>query len=198
MKKIILVSLLLIGFYVEAQNDVANAFSESYKNEINHNYQQAIQSLTSLNRDTYSINLRIGWLYYLEGDFQKSSAYYAKAIRLEPNSIEARFGMIYPVAAMQNWDDAIKIYNDILSIDAHNLKANYNLAYIYFVRKDWNNVERLLNTNVKLYPFDYDSNLLLGSTYIKNGKIKEAKVILQRALEYNPQSKDVLALLQGL
>jgi tetratricopeptide (TPR) repeat protein len=198
MKKLIIIVIFLLGNYVIAQNNEINAFSESYTNETNKEYQSAIDNMLSLNKETYLINLRLGWLYYLNGEYNKSKVYYEKSIVLKENSIEAKFGLVYPVAAMQNWDEVINIYRAILKIDTQNTTAKYRLAYIYFIRKNWQLAEKYLEEILILFPFDYDSNLLLGSTYIKNGKIKEAKIVLHKALAYNPQSNDVIELLKGL
>ncbi len=193
---VIAILILQTGF---AQNDITKAFEKSYTNETNQEYQKAIDNLLSVyDASSYSLNLRLGWLHYLNMDYNKSKTYYDNAIKLQKNSIEARLGLAYPVYAMNNVDNVIDIYKDILSIDPNNAKANYRLASIYYTRKSWDEVERYALSVLKLYPFDYDTNLLLGSAYIKNGKIKEAKKVLQKALEYNPTSQDVLSLLEAL
>ncbi len=198
MKKAIIITVLFLAQFLQAQNTITKAFSKSYELETNKKYQEAIDAIASLNQDTYVVNLRLGWLHYLKGNFNKSKNFYNRAITKQNNSIEARFGLIYPLSAMQNWDEVITDYNSILKLDKNNTKANYQLAYIYFVRKEWNKAENYLHKILDLYPFDYDSNLLLGSTLIKNGKIKEAKKVLQIALIYNPDSKVVKELLKGL
>lgn len=198
MKKAIIITVLFLAQFLQAQNTITKAFSKSYELETNKKYREAIDAIASLNQDTYVVNLRLGWLHYLKGNFNKSKNYYNRAITKHNNSIEARFGLVYPLSAMQNWDEVITDYNSILKLDKNNAKANYQLAYIYFVRKEWNKTENYLHKILDLYPFDYDSNLLLGSTLIKNGKIKEAKKVLQIALIYNPDSKVVKKLLKGL
>lgn len=198
MKNLLIITILFIAQFVTAQNDITKAFSESYTSETNKEYQKAITSLTPFDNNTYEVNLRLGWLYYLKGEFNKSKIYYNKAIANHKNSLEARFGLVYPIAAMKNWDEVMSIYNDILKIDKNNTKALYRLAYINFTRKNWDTSENQLQKILELYPFDYDANLLLGSVLIKNGKIAEAKKVLQKALIYNPQSKTVLELLKGL
>lgn len=198
MKLKFLVITLLMGLLSYSQNTISDAFSKSYTYEYNKDYNKAINSLSSLNIDKYTVALRLGWLHYLNGSYNKSKMFYNKAIAFNPKSIEARLGLVYPISAMQNWDEVIKVYNNILTINPHNNTANYRLALIYYSRKNWDKATFYSKNILKNFPFDYDANLLLGSTLIKNGKIKEAKKVLQTALEFSPQSKDVITLLTGL
>ena len=199
MKKLTFIFAFFVSIIVFSQNDTAQLFSDSYKHEYKKEFQKAIDAMLKVDKpNKYTSKIRLGWLYYLNGEYQKSKTFYETAIHLEKQSIEARFGLIYPTSAMQNWDDVIKIYDDILIIDAKNDTALYKLAYIYFVRKNWTKTEELLKKLVVNYPFSYKANILLGSTLIKSGKIKEAKKVLQKALEYHPYSKGALFLLKGL
>ena len=199
MKHIILILAVLVNLSVFSQSDTITAFSESYTNETNQEYQKAIDSMLGVyTADSYSINFRLGWLYYLNGDLNKSKTYYQNAINLNKNSIEARLGLVYPVYAMQNTNEVIQIYKDILLLDTHNSTANYRLASIYYARKNWIEAEKHLLIVLGYYPFDYDTNLLLGYTYVKMGKLIEAKKVLNTALEYNPSSNEVITLLESL
>ncbi len=199
MKHIILILAVLGSLNVFSQNNTTIAFSESYTNETNQEYQKAIDAMLGVYvADSYSINFRLGWLYYLNGDLNKSKTYYQNAINLNKNSIEARLGLVYPVYAMQNTNEVIQIYNDILVLDSRNTTANYRLASIYYARKNWIEAEKHLLMVLEYYPFDYDTNLLLGYTYVKMGKLIEAKKVLNTALEYNPSSNEVISLLESL
>lgn len=200
MKKIIL-SILIVASEMAAigQTTSSEAFSKSYTYETNKDYAKAASSITAVyNASSYTMNLRLGWLNYLAGEYIKSESYYKKAIVLEQKSVEARLGIVYPISAVGNWDEVIKVYNEILTIDPQNSTVNYRMAYIYFVRKDYEKAAMYSLKVLKLYPFDFDSNYLLGQIYVTQGKIVEAKTHLTRALEYNPISTDVKNLLDRL
>lgn len=193
MKKIILnvIFLSMIGAGI-AQNQVIDAFNKSYAYEAEQDYMNALSAITKVyDATSYTLNLRLGWLYYLSGDYPKSQGYYKKAIALEPQSIEARLGYVYPASSMENWDDIIKIYLEILAIDPNNSLVNYRLAYIYNYRKEFTKAATFAQNVVALYPFDFNANYLLGTIYISQGKIKEAKIHLARALQYNPDAMEV-------
>ena len=199
MKKLIVIAIIGLCNTGYAQTSTLNAFKKSYAAEAKKDYSTAIASYTSVyTESSYSINLRLGWLYYLNMDYLKSKTYYTIAIGINNKSIEARTGLIYPLSAMNNWDEVMKVYKDILNIDANNTSAHYQLAYIYFIRKNYKESEGHLKVVLKFHPFDYDSNALLGSVYVKMGMIQEAKEFYTKALEYNPYSTEILELFTGL
>lgn len=200
MRKVItIISFSFWGIVAVGQTTTSEAFSKSYTYEVNKEYSNAIAAMNKVySAESYSINLRLGWLNYLAGEYVNSQSYYKKAIGLEPKSIEARLGYAYPASAMENWNDVVKIYEEILAIDVNNSVVNYRMGSIFYYRKDYTKATNYLQRVLNLYPFDYDSNYLLGQIEIIQGKIKEAKIHLNRALEYNPSSSEVKKLLSTL
>jgi len=200
MKKLILNFVFLATATLGmSQANVNEAFSKSYSYENDKDYSKAISVITTVyDANSYTMNLRLGWLNYLAGEYVKSQGFYKKAVALESKSVEARLGYIYPTSAMENWDDVIKTYNEILTIDPNNSTVNYRMASIYSYRKNYTKAAGYAEKVVALYPFDYDSNYLLGYIYISLGKIKEAKICLIRALHYNPSSIEVKTLLDKI
>jgi len=195
--KITVATLLISGLLTAQQsNDVA--FSKSYLYEYETQYMKAIKSLQDLNLDNYEVNLRLGWLFYLQKDYLKSETYYKKAIALENASVEARFGLVLPLSALSNWNNVLAIYLEILKQDPNNSIANYRTASIYFTRKEYGNAVNHILKVIKMYPFDFDSNLLYGRTLLAQGKNAEAKKYVEKALEYNPQSDEAKILMKKL
>lgn len=195
---IVLASLMVLTKPLGAQGSAELAFSKSYSFEYDKQYAKAIEAMTALNSDAYEVNLRLGWLYYLNKDYPKSETFYKKAIASEPSSVEARFGIVLPLAALGNWNAVLAHYLDILKIDPNNSIANYRIGYIYYSRKDYANAMIHISKVIKMYPFDYDSNLLAGKVMMAQAKNAEAKKYLGKAIEYNPQSEEAKALLKKL
>lgn len=202
MKKSIttIVVVLAITMLAKAQDEkVIAAFSSSYISEANKEYQVSISTLENVyDANSYMLNLRLGWLQYLKKDYVKAQEYYKKAIALEPKSIEARLGYVAPTTALEKWDDVLKTYKEILVIDPNNTVVNYRVGYIYYFRKNFVEAEKYIVSVLKLYPFDYDSNALLGANYLAQGKIKEAKKYYSVALAYNPNSKEIQEVMKKL
>lgn len=195
---ILLSAGLVFSRPVQAQSSAELAFSKSYSFEYDTQYTRAIEVMTALNSDAYEVSLRLGWLYYLNKDYQKSETFYKKAVASEPASVEARFGLVLPLAALGNWNAVLGHYLDILKIDPNNSIANYRTGYIYYSRKDYTAAMTYLHKVIKMYPFDYDSNLLAGKVLIAQGNNAEARKYLTRAIEYNPQSEEAKAALKKL
>ena len=183
MKKFIFLIVLSSALHGFAQDSTIENFEKSYSYEAEKKYDEAIKVLENpYDENSYPVNLRLGWLYYLKGEYFKSEGYYKKAISIEPSSIEARFGLAYPISALSHWDELMELYQEILTIDPNNTYTHYQLAYMYFLRSEYDLAEEHLLAVLRLYPFDFDSNSLLGKVYIKKGKIAEAKKHLIRAL----------------
>ncbi|MBU0486979.1 MAG: tetratricopeptide repeat protein [Bacteroidetes bacterium] len=189
-KTIVTVALYLLpAVIVNAQDAkvLQAAFSSSYTHEANAEYSKAIETLKGVyTADSYELNLRLGWLHYLSGLFTESSTYYNKAISLMPYAIEARFGVVYPEAALGNWDKVKNHYLEILKVDGSNTLANYRLGLIYYGKEDYNAAIKCFEKNVNLYPFDYDSVLMFAWTNFKLGKTREAKVLFNKVLLIKP------------
>jgi tetratricopeptide (TPR) repeat protein len=187
---------IILSLSVNAQSDlkvVENAFESSYTMETKGEYANAIATLKAVyNENSYEINLRLGWLNYLSGLFTESSAYYQKAIKIKPYSIEAKFGFAYPASAMGNWDQVMTQYLEILRIDPQNTLANYRMGSIAYGKNDFASAEKYLEKVVNLYPFDYDSNILFAWTNYKLGKLRESQILFHKVLLIKPKDSSAM------
>lgn len=191
MKKTGLAFLLTILFAnVFSQTDaVYIAFKKSYEQETT-SYKDAITTMKSIYDDkSYEINLRLGWLNYALGQNEEAAKYYLKCISLMAYSLEAKFGYINSEAALKKWDIVENQYKEILKINPQQTVALYYLGLIYYNKKDYNTAEKHFSQVVNLYPFDYDSIIMLAWTNYFMGKSREAKVLFQKALLNRPEDK---------
>ena len=200
MKKNIITLLSLIAISnLFAQTPTSEAFAKSYEFEYKKDYNSAIQVLDNIYlANSYEINLRLGWLNYAKGDFNKSENYYKNAIKLEPKSVEAKLGLAYPISAQEKWTDLILVYNNILKIDPYNYTVNLRMATIYYYKKDFEIAREYGLKMSKRYPFDYNYNLILGKINLSLGNIIHAKKHLNKALLNTPTSEEVIQLLKAL
>ncbi len=192
MKTKLILLTVLISFNnlisnAQSNEKLISAFKKSYELEAKGDFKQAADLLKKhYDKDSYEINLRLGWLTYNAGLFEESAAYYKKALDLKPYSEEAKFGLVYPKAALGKWQEVIRIYNDILSIHPNNTVANYRLGLIYFGQKNYKKAKTYFEKVVNLYPFDYDSNIMLAWTYFYLKDTKNAKILFQKTLLIRP------------
>ncbi len=188
-KVIAVASGLCLALQVHAQSVAAlqNAYKSSYAEEARKNYPAAINEIRPFYSDNdYETNLRLGWLYFLSKNYTTAENYYSKAVRLKPNSLEARFGYIKPLAQLGSIDNTLLQYKEILKIDPQNTQANYWTGIIYYNRKQYENALRYFIKVVSLYPFDYDGNQMVGWSYLMVGNKAQARYYFEKALMIKP------------
>lgn len=192
--KKIAIALLALTLSQKAFNqnhqDLVKAFSTSYDLEAKKEYGKAFETLQKVyNDNSYEINLRMGWLAYLNNQQEVSLKYYKKAMELMPYAIEPCFGYAFPAAALNKWDEVLNMYDRILSIDPNNTIACYRKGLILYNRGNFSAAEKMFEKVVNLYPFDYDGLIMLAWTKFKMGKNQEAKVLFQKTLLNRPGDK---------
>ena len=187
---IILIAIFSISAKSQSTTDVVKAFKESYTYEVNGEYSKAIEILKKVHtKNAYEVNLRLGWLSYSAGRFTESVAFYQKAIDKMNYSIEAKFGIVYPAAALGKWEMVEKQYKEILKIAPNNTTTNYKLGLIYYGKEKYDIAQKHFDKVVNLYPFDYDSLLMLAWTKLKLEKMGEAKILFNKVLMLSPSDK---------
>jgi tetratricopeptide (TPR) repeat protein len=187
-----LIFLLIICFFAvtakaQISTGMQKAFSNSYTHEGKKQYAEAISDIMPFyNERNYETNLRIGWLYYLAKNYTSSQQYYGRAVAIRPTSIEAKFGLIQPLSLLGSWEKVLEQYNNIIKIDSQNTQANYWIGVILYNRKQYVTAAKYFTKVINLYPFDYDSNHMLGWANLFMGKKAEAKACFELALLIKP------------
>jgi tetratricopeptide (TPR) repeat protein len=196
LKKILTVlSFLSLTLLVSSQDFVQkkDAFQQSYIQEATGEFIGAVSSLKEVyDEKSYEINLRLGWLTYESGSFTESRAYYNKAVSLMPYAVEARLGLVYPLAAMGNWTEVIAQYEKILEITPNYSIVLHRLGLIYYGRGEYERAKNYFEKVVNLFPFDYDGLTMLAWSHFKLNNIREAKILFQKALLNTPNGSSAI------
>jgi tetratricopeptide (TPR) repeat protein len=195
MSLILILSALTVGT-LNGQSDskIQAAFADSYKSELTGNYTLSVSQVRSVYQaDNYSTNARLGWLLFLAKQYTESVGYYDKAIKLKPYAIEARFGMIKALNALESWDKVKEQYEAIIKIDAMNTTSLYWLGVLLYNRKDYDSAAKNFEKIVNLYPMDYGSIIMLAWTRLFQGKLADAKVLFNQALLLSPNDSSALS-----
>jgi len=191
----------ILGNCVIAQSSsvMQAAFARSYESEKAGKYIIAINDLKPVYRsDGYFVNIRMGWLYYLAKQYRESIRFYNISIALKPYAIEARFGCVKPLSAIESWDKVKEQYLQIIKIDPQNTLASYWLGVIYYNRRNYVSALKLFEKIVNLYPLDYDSVIMLAWTKLNLGAAADAKVLFYHALTIRPNDSSALTGLKQL
>jgi tetratricopeptide (TPR) repeat protein len=196
LKRLPLIILLTFGAVkLQAQTNAVlqKAFKNSYADENNKNYTAAINDMTPYySEGSYELNVRLGWLNYLNKNYNASQTYYARAVNIKPNAVEAKFGYVKPLSYLQSWDKVLDQYNAILKIDPQNTQANYWLGVIYYNRKQYDAAIRCFKAVVNLYPFDYDGNHMLAWSCYFSSRKSDAQSYFEKALLIKPDDASSL------
>jgi tetratricopeptide (TPR) repeat protein len=195
LKKAMAICLIIVSAVLFAQDatSLQEVFKKTYELEYSGEYSNAISLLKEVhNEESYEINLRLGWLTYLSGNFTEAIPYYQKCIQLKPLSVEARLGLVYPASSLGNWTQVETMYKEILKVDPQNSLVNYRMGLINYGREDFNAAAQYFQKVINLYPFDYDGTIMMAWTNFKLEKQREAKVLFQKALLINPGDESAL------
>lgn len=192
---IITLAVLLVSLssYSQSFQDEISSFEKSYTLEYEGKYSKAVSALKQTYKEnSYEYNVRLGWLDYLAGQYTESVSFYNKAIDLKPMSIEAKFGLIYPLLALGKTDQTIDTYHLILKISPMDSKANYRLGLLLYQHKRYKEADAYLKTIINIYPFDYDTIILMAWNSFQMGRSTEARLLFQKALLNNPSAESAL------
>lgn len=175
----------------EAKLSVAEAFRQSMELELAQNFSQAIEVLTPTQQrfpKNYYVNLRLGWLYYLNGDMANSQRCYQSATRIEPRSVEAKTGLLLPLLAQQRYSEAESMAKMAIRLDANNYFANLRLAFALRMQGKFQVAHEVNQQMLRLYPADVAFLLEQGLTQSALGRSEESRELFQRVLLLQPDN----------
>ena len=172
----------------------ADAISDSYVFEYKKEYNKAFEILepaSKENANDYFLQLRMGWLALLKGDYTKSSSFYQKATLIHPNAIEPRIGYVRALLALGQYKQAEVACKTILKLDSKNYFARSNLAYTYYVLSNYSEAEKIYDSIVDDYPADTEMMIGLGWSFLKQNKKAKANEIFSELLKIIPKEERV-------
>lgn len=170
-----------------------SGFSKSYELSEKADYKGAAAALLEVyDKDSYAINLRLGWLNYLAGLQKESVNYYKIATAIKPEAIEAKLGCAIPAEVLGNKNDLKMHYESALSIDPHNTFVIYKLGVLAYQEKDYAAAQSRFEKLLNLYPCDTDGLLMLAWTNYQLGKTPESKSLFNKVLCMSPGNESAL------
>ena len=125
--------------------------------------------------------------------FQKSVAYYKKAIEILPDNTEALYDAGVSYYGMGDKENALKFYKQTLKISPEYTNAANNAGVIYFERKDYENAKNYFLQAIKYDPNNADALGYLGATNHNLGNMREAIEYYRKYLQINPANQNVQA-----
>lgn len=164
-------------------------WTESYRLESLTQFDRAAKSLEEIIKDNpkneFAI-LRHGWLSYLRGAHNESIRDYQKALDLNPDSLDARLGLMLPLIAQQRWREVASHANKVLKEAPWNYYAHVRLMISEEGEKKWDTLAKHAKKVSQRYPSDATVLVYLAraNDWLKNDK--EASRAYGQVLERIP------------
>jgi len=168
-----------------------NAIRESYVLEGKANYAGAIKSLAGqYNQEPtdYFINLRMGWLNYLLGNFKNALQHYNAAIDAKGHSKAAGLGKVNTLMKTQDWtgyEDALKTLTKVFRSD---YDLNLRLANYYLNTKKYEEGAEVTGNLIPYYPDDVVLLNTHGYLNMLAGKKEHAEKTFHEVLSISPDN----------
>ena len=179
--------------FAQESKSLPAAFSKSYALEAKGQYDDAIVAIKDVYIDgSYTMNLRLGWLNYLQKKYELSISYYQKASIGMPASLEPLWGILNPLVASEKWAEVDKIYLSILKLDPKNSTANYKLGLNYYYRKNYSKAKKYFDVALNAYPFDYSFLIISAWNNYFLGNTAEAKALFFKVLLIDQNDKSAI------
>ncbi len=172
-----------------ATDAVREALARSYEHENAKRYSQAIESLKPVvdqPGQEYLVNLRLGWLHYLNGDYENADRYYRKAVEAAPQSTEPRVGYLLPLLAQQRYAEAEKVARRVIELDPANYYANLRLAHALRRQGRLAEAEQVAKKMLQLQPTDVSLLSELALVHVAQGRKGEARAAFEQILTLSP------------
>jgi len=189
MKKLLI--FLAVFLFALSNKEIQQIYYKSYNYEKMGDYKDAIKVLIPLYNKYpkgYTLNLRLGWLFYLNKKYTNSIKHYQKASISLPYSLEPKLGIIRDYIAMQDFKNALKTGNIILREDYYNYYGNYYEILALKGMKDYKDALNIAEKMITLYPTSVLFLNSLGEIYYKEGKKDLAKKIFNDVLILDPNN----------
>jgi len=145
-------------------------------------------------KNYYMLNMRLGWLHYLNNDYAKSEEYYNRAISISPNSTEAKLGLSLPLMAEKKWLPCEIAMTAVIKTDPLNYLANLRLSYVYRMRGKFSAADRICERMLNRYPSDVTWLVEMTRVKITLKQTSEAKSIAKMIKLLDPGNADIVRL----
>jgi len=191
MKKFFLMLFLGLNLFGFNYEEIKSIYLKSYNYEKMGDFKDAIKVLIPLYKkypNGYTLNLRLGWLFYLNKDYKNALIHYETASKISPYSLEPKLGMMRVYLAMNNYKKVLDIGNIVLKTDYYNYYGNYYDVLGFEGIKEYKSALMLINKMLTLYPTDVLFLTELAKVYFYIGEKKKSKKIFEDILILDPNN----------
>lgn len=106
------------------------------------------------NPNDYFVNLRLGWLFFIDKKYKNSEDHYERAFKSDAESIEPLLGLSTLYLATAAYDKVVKVSLIVLKKDPANYKVLQSFITSEIRLKNYKYALTYANWALKLYPTD--------------------------------------------
>lgn len=192
--KLITLLFFFFSFLVDptlTQKQIQEAYYKSYNYEKLQDYENAIKAIMPVYKEYpngYTLNLRLGWLYYLNKNYANSIFYYDNAVKIAPNAVEPKLGSLLPLLAQKRYPEAETIASQILLIDYYSYYGNLRLAYSLRMEGKFPLADKVVDKMLVLYPTDVSFLTEKALLYVAQKNMDEAIKLFSDIIILDPEN----------
>jgi tetratricopeptide (TPR) repeat protein len=189
-------ALIIITLFSAHVSDAQNAISLNRDGWVSFKkteYDRALFSFTNslrLNGRYSDSMIGAGKSYYALGVYDRSLEMFSDALRLDGNSVDALNGIGMVLSETGRFTDAISYFERAYKISGDSIDAQYGVAYVYYKmdKRLW--AKRKLENVFKSNPYHFQSLLLMADINTDEGRLKEAREYVEKAIDSAGESPD--------
>jgi len=183
--------LLFSGYFKSEAQNAVSLNKEGWNYYAKTEYDRALFNFLSsirMNPGYSDSFLGAGKTYYQIGIYDKALDMFLAVLKLDSNSVDALNGVGMVLSETGRFSEAISYFEKAFSLSGSSLESQYGLAYVYYRmdRKVW--AKRKLENVFKSNPYHFDSLLLMAEIKTEEGRLKDARGYIEKAIDGNSQS----------
>lgn len=167
----------------------ADPWTESYRLESLAQYDSAAKTMNQIidkdGNNDFAVSRR-AWLNYLRGAHNDAIRDYQRALEINPQSMDARLGLLLPLIAQQRWREVSSNANIVLKESPWNYYAHVRLMIAEEGEKKWQTLAAHALQLSKRYPSDATIMVYLARAYSWMKKDGDASNAYKKVLERVP------------
>jgi cytochrome c-type biogenesis protein CcmH/NrfG len=163
------------------------------------NYTQAqrcYEKAASIGPDEPGPYIGLGVAALQKSQLDEAEIAFRVACRLAPDCAKACTGLAMVAQQRQDYNSAFNLYMKSLELDCDNITALLGLFQTSCKMGSFAKVTYYLEAYLKMHPGDISVMFSLAALYMKDGRLEQAKVMLQDLLTLDPKNTDAIDLLE--
>ncbi len=161
MKRILVfLSILSVSLFSGSSSEkmeIRHYYERSYDYEHVGKYHDAIEAILPLYRKYphgYTLNLRLGWLFFLNGNYNDAIKHYSDAIKSSPDAFSPKLGLMRVYLSNYSYEKVQPLAAEILKNDYYNYYANLYLSQALTAQKKYDAAIETVKKMLQRYPTD--------------------------------------------